>query len=489
MMASQVTVQLLAFITSLVIARLLGPREVGLAAMALVFSSLALILVDAGLPSVIVQRPQLTERDKSTAFWTGMALGVLLTLIGVALSWPLASLYGEPKVQPLFAVLSLTLLFTAPGVIQGALLNRELSFRKLEVRTMIATAASSAAAISLAAIGVGAWAIIAQHLIISGLSSALLWRAAEWRPSFTFSIESLRGMAAYASHVFGSQLVSWATVNVDNLLVGRFLGAHSLGAYSLAYSIIVTPVNRLAEPVAHVFFPAFSRMQDPARIAPAWMRGSRMIALAVIPAMLGLIAVAPDLVHVLFGTRWEESIPVIEILASAGMLQALMGLNWGVLQALDRARAAFRFSIAEAVLTVSAFAAGLPWGLKGVATAYLAAAIITQPVLLGLTSRVLGVSPWTWLRAVSRVALAGIAMFAIVALVREALLATELATALRLLATTAVGGLAYAALIYWWVPEVRADVRELKKRIQERSPEPPTEDGLETTPPYDPPVL
>src|SRR5690606_29910155 len=132
---------LLAFITSLVIARLLGPREVGLAAMALVFSSLALILVDAGLPSVIVQRPQLTERDKSTAFWTGMALGVLLTLIGVALSWPLASLYGEPKVQPLFAVLSLTLLFTAPGVIQGALLNRELSFRKLEVRTMIATAA------------------------------------------------------------------------------------------------------------------------------------------------------------------------------------------------------------------------------------------------------------------------------------------------------------------------------------------------------------
>lgn len=469
MMASQVTVQALAFVTSLVVARLLGPREVGLAAMALVFGSLALVIVDFGLASVIVQRPQLTERDKSTVFWTGMALGVILTAAGVALSWPLAALYDEPQVQPLFAVLSLTFLFTAPGIVQGALLNRELRFRSLEVRTMISTALSSAAAIAFAAAGVGAWAIIFQHLTITGVSSALLWRASSWRPSFTFSIESLRSVAGYAGNVFGSKLLAWATYNADNLLIGRFLGAAPLGAYSLAFSIILTPVNRLAGPITQVFFPAFSRMQSAARIAPAWLRGTRMIALPVIPAMLGLIAVAPDFVEVVFGDPWRSAVPIIQLLAPVGLLQALMAMNFGVLQAVDRTRIIFRFSVLESVLTVGAFAAGLPWGIEGVATAYLVAHLIAQPLLLRFTTQAVGISAWEWLRAVSRVTFAALAMLFLVFVARELLLATALPTAVRLIATVGVGALAYIPLVVWFAPDVRGEIRDLFNRAKRRN--------------------
>jgi PST family polysaccharide transporter len=228
MMASQVAIQLLALATSIVVARFLTPREVGLAAMALVFSSLAIMMVDAGIASVLVQKPELTDEDLDTAFWTNVALGVGLTLLGVGLSWPIAQLYGEPQVQPLFAVLSLTFLFTALGIVQGGLLTRELRFRSLEMRTIVATAISCAVGMALAVLGAGPWAIVAQNLTISGVSTALLWLSSPWRPRPRFSRARFRGMAGFGGHVLGTRTVTWGARNVDNLLIGRHLGAASL---------------------------------------------------------------------------------------------------------------------------------------------------------------------------------------------------------------------------------------------------------------------
>ena len=248
MTISQAAIQVLAFVTAIVIARFLSPFEVGLAAEALVFASLALVIVDFGFASVLVQRPALSEDDRSTAFWAGMFLGVALTLIGIAASWPIASIYGEPEVQPLFAVLSLAFLFTAPGIVQGALLTRDLAFRSLEVRTIIATTMSCATGIGLAIAGAGAWAIVAQDLVITAVSTLLLWRASSWRPQRRFSMRSLRGMAGYTGNVFGTRVLAWGTINLDNFLIGRFVGAAQLGAYTLAYSVVIMPATRIATP-------------------------------------------------------------------------------------------------------------------------------------------------------------------------------------------------------------------------------------------------
>jgi O-antigen/teichoic acid export membrane protein len=138
-----------------------------------------------------VQRRELTERDRSTAFWSNTGLGLFLTIAGIGLSWPLADLYREPEVQPLFAVLSLTFLLTALGTTQGAILIRNLSFRSRELRTIVATSTAVAIGIVLAGLGYGPWAIIAQSLAVSGISTFLLWRSSPWRPHFVFSIASL----------------------------------------------------------------------------------------------------------------------------------------------------------------------------------------------------------------------------------------------------------------------------------------------------------
>lgn len=475
MLASQVSIQILGGVTSIVIARLLSPREVGLAAEALVFGSLALVIVDFGFASVLVQRPTLTEADKSTAFWTGLVLGVALTIAGIGLSWPIASLYGEPKVQPLFAVLSLAFVFTAPGIVQGALLTRELKFRSLELRSIAATAASATAAIAVAALGGGSWAIVVQDLVITSVSTALLWASSPWRPSAIFSRASLRKMADYTTHVFGTRLLQWGTANLDNFLVGRFVGAGPLGAYTIGFSMMITPVNRIATPIAHVFFPAFSRLRDPARIASVWLRAVRLVAVVVAPAMFGLMVVAPDFVDVVFGEKWRDAIPVMQLLAPVGLLQSLTALNYGILQAVDRARTLFRFTVVLSAASVLAFIAGLPWGIQGVATGYLVISAILQPVFVWICARALGISAWSWFRSVAGILQAGIVMLVIVLVARQLLVAAGFPAAPRLAVLVVIGAASYAALVAWRAPEVGAEIRELRARRKLRSDAPDPE--------------
>jgi O-antigen/teichoic acid export membrane protein len=478
MVASQAAIQILGFATAVVVARLLGPREVGLAAEALVFSTLALVIADFGIASAVVQRPKLSEEDKSTAFWASVALAATLTMIGIGLSWPIASLYGEPRVQPLFAVLSFVLVLTAFGIVQGALLTRELRFRSLELRTIMATAAGCGTAICLAVLGFGAWAIVAQGLVVAGVSTALLWRASGWRPRRTFAMASLKGMAGYASHVLGSHGLAWGTTNLDNFLIGRFLGAAPLGAYTIAFSLMITPVRRIAYPVMQVFFPAFSQMDERERIARAWLRAIRMVALVVVPLMLGLIAVAPDLVDAVFGQQWQAAVPVIQILAPVGLVQSLIALNDAILQALAQTRTLFRFTAVLSAVTVGAFGAGIPWGLEGVAWAYLIVTVTMQPIYLWLTTRAVGLTPRDWLRSIAGVLQAGAAMLLIVFAARELLLGTNLDTGLRLALLILTGGFAYLPLVAWRAPEVRAEVRGLRER-RGRRPATPTPESSE----------
>jgi O-antigen/teichoic acid export membrane protein len=459
MMASQVSIQLVGLATSIVIARFLTPRDVGLAAMGVVFVNLALLLADAGVAAAIVQRPALTEDDKSTAFWATTVLGLGLTLAGIGLSWPIADFYGEPRVQPIFAALSLAFLFTAPGIVPGALLTRELKFRSLELRTIVATTASCAAGIGLAIAGFGPWAIVAQHLTITLVSTALLWRASSWRPRFHATRASFHGMAGFSSHVLGSRVFTWLARNVDNLLVGRYLGAAALGAYSLAFNLMITPVTRVAGPITQVFYPAFSRMREPERIASAWLRAVRMVAFVVTPAMLGVIVVAPDFVRVVFGARWLAAAPVLRILAPLGLVQALQALNYGILQSVAQTRVLMRYSAVASVLTVCAFASGLPWGIEGVATAYVLISVVLEPAYLIITTRAVEITPGRWLASIRGVLEAGGVMFVFVLLARELLLRTDIPVGLRLALEILVGAAVYFPLVLWRAPEVKSELK------------------------------
>ena len=460
--ASQVILQAVSFGSTLVLARLLTARDFGLAGSALVFGGLALLFADVGLGASIVQRRELTEQDRSTAFWINTGLGLFLTIAGIGLSWPLADLYREPEVQPLFAVLSLTFLITALGTTQGAILIRNLSFRSLELRAIVATSASVAIGIALAALGYGPWAIIAQSLAISGISTVLLWRSSPWRPHFVFSIASLKHLLGYGSPIFGSDFVRYLERNADNFIVGRYRGPAQLGAYSVAYNVMLIPLLRLVTPVQQVFFPALSRMQQRNEQAEAWLRMTRVLAAIVVPGLLGLVVVAHDFVVVILGEKWQAAIPVLQVLAWVGILLSLSSQATTLFQVVGRTGIIFRLSIASAVISTGAFAIGVHWGIVGVAVGYAIAKTLLTPFYIVLAGRAVSVSIVDFCRALSGVVQAAAAMALIVLGVRLAL-TDRFPDGLSLVVLVAVGVVTYIPLCRWRAPEVAPEIRRLRR--------------------------
>jgi O-antigen/teichoic acid export membrane protein len=455
----------LRLIVAVILARLLAPHDYGLAGMVLVFASLIIVFSDLGFGAALVQRTELTEEDRSTVFWISLGAGALFTLVGFVLAGPIASFYGQPEVEPLFRALSVSFLITAAGTVQSTLLVREMHFRSLELRMMGSVVAGSIVGIWAAWAGYGAWAIIAQQVAIAAASTVLLWVFSPWKPRFVFSRASLRGLGGYSANVFGSRLLFYLNRNADNMLVGRFLGAAALGAYSIAYTIMLVPFSQIASPVQEVLFPAMARMQhDLPRMAESWLRANRIIAAISVPSLLGMLVVAPDFVAVVLGDKWQIATPVIQVLCWVGLLQSLQRLNSSVLQACDRTNDLFRYSVIVTAGSLAAFVLGLHWGLVGVAVAYAISSTAIEPYYTWLTTRALHVRLRDVLLSIRGVLEASVLMAVVTLAVREALVAAGWPPALRLAAVIAVGAAVYIPACAWRAEDVMNELRALRER-------------------------
>jgi O-antigen/teichoic acid export membrane protein len=460
--ASQIAMQVIRTVGAIIVARLLAPEEYGLAMLALVFSSLVLVFSDLALGSALVQRTTITEDDRSTAFWITVGSGVLFMGVGFASSGLFAELYGEPEVQPLLATLSLSFLLTALGATQQALLLREMSFARLETLLVVAAIGGAAVAVALAAAGAGAWAIIGQQLAMATLGSILMWRASAWRPRLLFSKASARDLFGFSGPLVGHRLLYYLHQNADRLIIGRALGPAALGAYAIAYNVMLQPASRIASPITRVLAPVFSRMQDqPERIAAAWARTTRLVGAIAIPALLGLVVVAPDFVPVVLGDQWDAAIPVIQALAFVGMIQAIQAVNVDILMARDRTPWLLSYSIGFTTAHIIAFLIGVQWGITGVAVAYLISSVLVEPVLTFLTAKALHVSIWTFFRSLSGVVQAAGGMALIVLAARVTMVDADVPALVRLVGCSALGAAVYVGLCLWRAPEVARDVREL----------------------------
>lgn len=460
-----VTMQVSRFVVAIVLARLLTPHEYGIAAMALVLTTLVFIFSDLSLGAAVVQRKLITEADRSTVFWTSLAIGSLFTVAGIAAAGPIAAFYGEPQVRPLFIALSLSFVLTSLQVTQASLLQREMRFRALTGRRMAAVVLGGVVGIVIAALGYGAWALVGQQIAVSVVSTVLLWVLSPWRPSLTFSIASLRSLGGFSLNVFGARLVSYFNRNTDSLLIGRVLGSSTLGLYSVAYTIVVMPLYRLVNPIQDVLFPAYSRLQDEReRLADVWLRINRVAAATLVPLMVGLIVVAPDFIVVVLGERWRDATPVLQVLAVVGLLQALAALGHRVLEAVGRPGTILRFTLLELAVTVPALFIGVNWGVVGVATAY---AVVTAPLALffaWLTTRALEIPLTRLFAAMSGVIQAAFVMAAVVWLARRGLVASETGAAYRLLLLIALGGAVYVPLCFWRTPGIRKELSAVVHR-------------------------
>ena len=432
------------------LAHLLTPGQFGLAGMAVVFSGLGALFGDLALSASLIQRPTLREEDRSTAFWTNLAAGLVLTGAGIAAAPLVAGFFGRPAVGPLFAASSTLFILWALSGTQTALLTRDMSFRSLELRTIAASLAGAVGALALAVAGAGAFSIVGELIISAAVSLVLLWALSPWRPRFVYSFESLRALGSFGGKTFLSQLLGYLTGNLDNLLVGRFLGSVALGVYSVAYTTMFLPIARIAQPISQVMFSALARMQhEPVRLRETLLRGNQLVAAVNVPVFLGLAVVAPDFVPVVLGRRWHEAVPVLQLLSLAGAADSLQSLNWAAVQALGKAGVNLRLRLLDASATIAAFGFGLRWGVVGVAGLFAAARGVLLIVNTAVTCRTIGCSISRAARAGALVATLALLMAVGVYVARLGLVHAQIPGPARLVALVALGAVVYGGLAVW----------------------------------------
>ena len=472
-LTGQLSVQILRVGFALILARLLTPEDFGLAAMAMVVAGLVIAFSGLGLGAALIQRTTIDERDRSTVFWTSLGFGALLTAVGIALAGPISHFYGQPAVQGLMAALSLSFVISALGATQRALLLREMEFGRIELSVVASVLIGGVVSVLGALAGWGAWALVAQQLATVTSGAAFLWLACTWRPRWMFSRGSVRSLGGYGAHVLGTHLAYRTQESALPIIIGRTLGASPLGIFTIAYTVILVPLTRLAIPIGDVLLPAFSRMQDDrSRIAEYWIRAIAVLAGVCAPAMVGLVIVAPEFVAVVLGAQWSAAVPVIQILAWVGLLQALGAWNTTVLMGLGKTRPMFRVTLLLLVLYVASFIVGVHWGLIGVAVAYAVAETVLSSLYFWVITRALGVPFTAPLRALGGVAQATLLMGIAVAVLQLALDTRQLSPVLQLGAVVALGVVLYPLALAWRAPAVAGEIKTLRRRRRDRQEAP-----------------
>lgn len=377
--ASQAGQQATQLLTTVILARLLAPAEFGLVAMATVVIGFVNLFKDLGTSAAIIQNREIADDLLSSVFWINVAFGALGTAVLAAAAPLVAMYYHEPRVTALLRVLALNFVVSGLSILQQALFERRLQFNILARVEVAGVFFGAVAGIGSAIAGFGVWALVAQSLTTVSVISILLWYFSAWRPRLLFRWQEIRGISGYSLNIVGFNTFNYFSRNADYLLIGRFLGATSLGIYMLAYRMMLYPLQSITTVIGRVMFPAYSQLQDDdSRFRSAYLRTAAMIALVTFPMMVGIWIVAEPFVLSIFGPKWAQAIPLIRILAIVGMAQSIGATVGAIYQAKGRTDAMFRWGVFAGLLCVVGFGVGLRWGVLGVAVAY---AIVT----LGLT--------------------------------------------------------------------------------------------------------
>jgi polysaccharide transporter, PST family len=380
-LAGQIAIQVMRLATVAVLARLLTPHDYGAAAIGIALASFAPQLADMGIGSALVQAEKAPPTVRSTAFWASCASGLGLFLIMAAAAEPVAQFMGEPEVAGMVVAGALTYAIYSVGSASQAVYMRDMRFRSTEFRSWIALVTGGVVAIVAAVAGAGPWALALQQIAFMTMLVAALWFRAGWRPTLEFSRPVFRELRWFAIRIAGGRWARLFELLVLTVLIGRLASVPELGAWSFGMSMVVLPLSLIAIPIAEVLFSAFSRLRDePERMATLWLDSIGYLAAVLLPVLLGLIVVAPDLIPAVFGSRWKVSVGVVQILSIYVLIRSLQ--SWGsvYMDAVGRPQVTFWTQLASLCLAPVAVVVGVHWGIEGVAACFVAAQMIAVEI-------------------------------------------------------------------------------------------------------------
>jgi O-antigen/teichoic acid export membrane protein len=370
-LSAQVVKFFLSLVSTMILARLLTPRDFGLVAMVTTVTSFFWAFKDAGLSIATVQRERITHAQVSNLFWINIAISAASTLVLAASAPIIAAFYRTPRLVPLTLFLSVTFLISGSTIQHQALLKRQMRFKALAMIEVSSMGIGVLVGVAMALLGYRYWSLVGSSLSKEIVGLLFTWSVSHWRPQWPTRHSGIGPMVSFGAHRAGGDFILSLARGSDNLLIGRSYGSAAVGLYSRASALLIKPLEQFLYPINAVFIPALSRLQSqPERYRSTFLRLYEGIALAGFFFTGLCLALARPLTLVLLGPKWEQAAVIFGGFTIAALCIPLGNASAWLFISQGRGRDMFVTQLTNACAIVLSFVIGLPFGPVGVAVAF-----------------------------------------------------------------------------------------------------------------------
>lgn len=368
MQAAKIIFQLIAVVT---LARILPPSDYGLMAIISAVTAFAMVFRDMGLAAAIIHSEKLSDKLISSVFWLNMLVGVLISIFLWMMAPIISGLMSEPRLTTLLPIIAPLFVFSASSMVFQALLERKLKFKEIAAVEISSSIVALILAIYLAWSGFGVKALIGQVLCSSIVSALMFSYIVKRRPKLQFSIQELKRIYKYSLNIFIFNFVNYIQRNTDTVLIGRFIGSVDLGYYSIAYKLLLFPLQSITETISRASFPVYSRNNNNlSLVGKHYLETLGLIAFITAPLMSLTVVLSDDIIVTLLGENWSESAVILAWLAPVGFFQSIVSTSGGLLNSIGRSDVLRNLGFVGVPFLTMGIVIGLKWGVVGVATGY-----------------------------------------------------------------------------------------------------------------------
>ena len=376
---STVITQGLQLLSVLVLARYLEPSDFGVFAIIFAIVVFLNMYADAGFSAYLIHKKNIEDAEISAFFYLNLVIGIALTIITYFSAPFISALFENKELQTLLEHVSIIFTLFSLGLVHKSLIEKALNFKSIAIAEITASLVSTIVAITMGLLGFGVIALIVQLVLLFTLRTiayVILYR--HWKPSKSVKWSSIKEGFDYSKNLIGFLTVNYFARNADQFLIGKYLSTEALGYYSIAYRVMLFPVQRISQVIVRVLFPSFSLIREDKRsFQELYLNTVHWISVITFPTMIFIYFFAEQLVSLFLGEKWSDVAGIIKILAPVGAIQSVVTTVGSVFMAVGNTQLMFKLGSVNALVTVIAFITGTIMGsVEAIATFYLVVNII-----------------------------------------------------------------------------------------------------------------
>ena len=344
--AERVGTQLIGFVVSIVLARLLMPEEYGVISIVFVIISLCDVFVDSGFAKALIQNKDTDERDYSSVFWCGLVFSLVI-YGGLFLAAPaIGKFYKMELLGPVIRVMGLRVVLASYSSVLKARVSKNMAFKQFFFSSLGGTLFSAVVGIAMAYRGFGVWALVAQNGVDAIIDTVVLAVTVRWHPSFVFSFKRVRVLFSYGWKILVAALIDTLYDNFRSLYIGKLYTADDLAFYTRGKQFPNLLVDNVNSSIISVLLPAMASQQDDKAVMRAMTRRAmKTSAYVLTPMLCGLAAVAEPLVLLVLTEKWLPCVPYLRVLCINFALVPLQTANIQAIYAAGRSDICLKMSV------------------------------------------------------------------------------------------------------------------------------------------------